>query len=185
MSELDPTAAEMPDTAPDAGAPAAEAAQREIEKLKAENLRLIAEQRNITQRNQRELSERLRYAEIDFARDLLVPLDDLKRVIDSPTKEPAGAPAVEGARLAYEAFVRCLRARGIEPIPAEGKAFDPAVHEALVHQPHDLVPAGDVIQEVAVGYRMNDRVIRPTRVIVSSGPATCCRAGDPKSMSSG
>ena len=61
--------------------------------------------------------------------------------------------------------------RYIEPIEAVGKPLDPTYHEAMMTQPHDDAPSGQVVQEVARGFRMHERVVRPARVIVSSGPA--------------
>lgn len=144
--------------------------QREVEALRDKNLRLLADMRNMQQRAQREREEALKYAEADFARELLVVLDDLDRAMQAPLQSDEAAKLREGVRIAQEHFVKVLRARGIEPLNTVGAAFDPGLHEALLQQPSDTVPAGTVIQEVARGYRMHSRVIRPARVIVSSGP---------------
>jgi molecular chaperone GrpE len=144
-----------------------EEAQREIELLRDKNLRLMADMRNAQQRSQREREEAIRYAEADFARDLLVVLDDLDRAIQSAS---GGDPALsEGVRIVQEQFQKVLRNHGITPIEAEGREFDPQWHEALMQQPHASRPAGTVSQELARGYRMHERVLRPSRVIVSTG----------------
>lgn len=146
--------------------------EQEVETLRNENLRLMAELRNVRQRAQREKQEALKYAEADFARDLLVILDDLERTQES-AKTAADVQAVgEGVRIVYEHFLKVLRGRQIEPLEALGQPFDPDLHEALMQRPHDDHPVGKVIQEVACGYKMRGRVIRPSKVIVSSGPPT-------------
>lgn len=148
------------------------ALRREVEDLRNRNLRLIAEQRNITQRAQRDREESVRYAIADFTRDLLVILDDLERSRQAAASADSAASVAEGVRIVHENFLKLLAQNGVQPIAAAGKPFDPAEHEALMQQPHDEVPAGCVVQEVQRGYRMHQRVLRPTRVIVSTGPGT-------------
>lgn len=150
-----------------------EALRAEVEQLRDRNLRLIAEARNLQQRALRDKEEALRYAEADFARELLVVIDDLERTLASAGDDPNAAPAalVEGVRIVYDHFLKVLRSRGIEPIEAVGRPFDPHLHEALAQRPADP-EAGTVVQEAARGYRMRERVLRPARVIVSSGPGS-------------
>jgi len=69
-----------------------------------------------------------------------------------------------------EHFFKVLRSRGIAPIEALGRPFDPHLHEAILQQPSQEYPAGVVMQEIATGYTMHDRVLRPARVVVSAGP---------------
>ena len=64
-----------------------------------------------------------------------------------------------------------LTVHGIKKIEAVGKPFDPKVHEAIQNMPSDEIPAMHVIAEAEVGYILNERVVRPSKVLVSSGPA--------------
>lgn len=146
--------------------------KQEVQELRDKNLRVIAEARNQQQRAERERAEALRYAESSFARELLVVLDDLERTQESARTASDVQAVVEGVRIVHEHFLKILKARGIEPIVAQGAPFDPTYHEALLQQPSDDIPAGVVLQEIAPGYKMHERVLRPSRVIVSSGPAT-------------
>ncbi len=148
-----------------------EAARREIEELRDKYLRALADARNIQQRAQRDREQLLRYAEQEFARDLLVVLDDLERAQASIAGGAPPETIAEGVRIVCEHFQKVLSARKVEPIEALGKPFDPDVHEAMMQQPSDQYPAGTVMQELARGYRMHERVIRPARVVVSTGPA--------------
>ncbi|RMF85846.1 MAG: nucleotide exchange factor GrpE [Planctomycetota bacterium] len=148
-----------------------EALRAEIEALKDQNLRLAAELRNVQQRAQREKQEALRFAEADFAKSLLPVLDDFERTLASAAGADSVEPVLEGVRIVYEHLLKALKLRHIEPIPAKGERFDPDVHEALMQQPSDTVDAGMVIDEAARGFKMHERVLRPAKVIVSSGPA--------------
>ena len=144
---------------------------QEIERLKEENLRLLAELRNVTQRAQREKSEALKYAETALAKELLPVLDDLERTLASAADTEDAEQIIEGVRIVHEHFLKVLRHRHIQPIDTVGKPFDPDRHEALMQQPSDEHPPNTVIQEVQRGYTMHDRVIRPAKVIVSAAPA--------------
>lgn len=153
-----------------------DALKAEIERLRSENARLeketlrqIAEVRNIQQRLQREKSEALRYASADIVQELLVVIDDLDRSLEAVRSGADAAALAEGVRIVNDHFMRVLKSRGVEAIPSAGQEFDPGLHEALMQQPSADVPAGHVIQEMQKGYRLHERVLRPARVIVSSG----------------
>ncbi|MFO0837640.1 MAG: nucleotide exchange factor GrpE [Phycisphaerae bacterium] len=146
--------------------------QAEVTTLRDQHLRNLAELRNANQRWQREKQEAVKYAEADFARELLVVLDGLERTLESARSAGDALSIAEGLRIVHEQFLKALAAHHIEPIQAAGVPFDPHVHEALMQRPSDDVSAGAVLQEVQRGFRMHDRVIRTARVIVSSGPAT-------------
>ena len=155
-----------------------ETLRREVEELREKNLRSLAEQRNQQQRAEREQARALKYAEGDFARDLLVVLDDLERTRESAS-EAGDVPGVaDGVRIVYEHFLKVLKGRHIEPIEALGRPFDPGLHQAMLQHPSDEHPAGTVMEELTRGYQMHDRVLRHSRVIVSSGPAKA-PDGDP------
>jgi len=162
-----PTEAAEPEKAAEEPTP-----QQEIERLRDENLRLVAELRNVRQRAQREKQEALKYAEADFARELLVVLDDLERTRESAKTAEDLQAVAEGVRIVYEHFLKVLRGREIEPIEALGKPFDPELHEAMMQQPSEEYPEKVVTLELVRGYKMHGRVIRPAKVVVSSGPPT-------------
>ena len=63
-----------------------------------------------------------------------------------------------------------LEQAGVAQIEALGEEFDPSSHQAVTHEPSETVPAGHVIAELQKGYRMGDRILRPSMVRVSSGP---------------
>ncbi len=172
----DPAPVEVADdaTTPADVEPASTTEPSAEEQLSAErdkNLRLMAELRNQQQRAERERQEQRRYAEADFARELLGVIDDLERAMTAAADNAAATAVLDGVRIVHEQFLKVLRGRSIEPVPAVGEVFNPDVHEALLQQPSEEVAAGLVLEEVARGYRMHERVLRPARVIVSSGPA--------------
>jgi molecular chaperone GrpE len=148
------------------------ALEEENRQLKDKNLRLVAELANTRQRAERERSEALRYAEAEFAKELLIVLDDLERTRQSIDESSDAQSVAEGLRLVQDQFLKALASRKVAPIKAAGEPFDPDFHEAMMQQPSEEYPAGTVMQELQRGYKMHDRVIRPARVIVSSGSAS-------------
>ena len=62
-----------------------------------------------------------------------------------------------------------LADNGLQPIDAEGQKFDPNLHEAIAHEPSDEVAEGVVLRQMRRGYRLKDRLLRPSSVVVSSG----------------
>jgi molecular chaperone GrpE len=145
-------------------------ARQEIEELRDKNLRLLAESQNQQKRTQREKLETLRFAEAEFGRELLVVLDDLARTLEAAKTATDVKAVAEGVRILYEQLLKVLQSRHIRPIEAVGRPFDPQFHEALLQRPSTEHPAGTVMEELARGYQMHERVLRPSRVVVSSGP---------------
>lgn len=150
---------------PDLNAP--EGMKARIEALEDSLLRAKADYQNLQRRMQTERSEAIRFANADLMRALLPVLDDLERSLHAAEATGDTKNLVEGVRLIYENLYKALTDNGLEPIEALKKPFDPGVHEALMLQPSADVPPGTVLEEVARGYKLRDRVIRPTRVIVS------------------
>jgi molecular chaperone GrpE len=109
------------------------------------------------------------YAVGSLARDMLDGLDNLERATDA--LRASGASGItEGLDMVHKQLLATLAKHGIEPIAALGQPFDPNQHEALVQQPDPNHPEGTVVAELGKGYRIHDRVLRPTKVAVSIKP---------------
>jgi molecular chaperone GrpE len=145
--------------------------RRQTADLREENLRLRAEMQNLRKRTEREQDETVRFAESELARELLPVLDSLERARASASAAHNIGTLADGVRIASEHFLKVLQGHHIEPIAAAGQPFDPSLHKAVRQQPSDDYPAGTVLQELARGYIMYERVLRPSQVVVSSGPA--------------
>ncbi len=141
------------------------AADREV-------LRARAELENFRKRMQRDSDQQLKYANMSLVRDLVEVVDNLNRAIEAARDENASAPALrEGVEMVTEQLSGVLAKHGCRPIESLGTEFDPNFHEAIAQTPSEQHAAGHVAQEVAVGYVLHDRVVRPSNVIVSTGPA--------------
>lgn len=116
-----------------------------------------------------ELEQLRRYACIPLLRDLLPIIDDLRRAVLSTSRAAESAASVEDFEFLLSQFDRVLREHDVQELKVIGKTFDSAAHESAGRIPSDE-PKGTVIQVLQPGYSIDDRLVRPARVIVSSGP---------------
>ena len=121
---------------------------------------------NYKRRTEQEKEEIGKFANSMLVINLLPVLDDLERALDSISDELAELGWVDGIRLIERKLRGILEAQGLSPIQALGELFDPNLHEAVMQSEGK---EGIVVEELQKGYKFQDRVIRPARVIVGSG----------------
>jgi molecular chaperone GrpE len=132
--------------------------------------RARAELANARKRFERERLQVYDNAKADVLSQLLPLADDFERALDTLPHNLSSLTWIEGITLVQRKLRQLLERASVTPIEAVGQEFDPFSHEAVTHEPSETVPAGYVIAELQKGYRMGDRVLRPTVVRVSSGP---------------
>ncbi len=152
-------------TAPD---PVAEL-QAEVEKWKDSALRTAAELDNFRKRSSRDMQDARTYANADLLRGLLPILDTFEMGLEAARAESEKSIVFQGLKMVQGMFGNFLRELGVEEVPAEGKVFDPNLHEALSSEPSETVPDHTIIRVPRRGYKLKDRLLRPANVIVSSG----------------
>ncbi|MGH2538679.1 MAG: nucleotide exchange factor GrpE [Candidatus Promineifilaceae bacterium] len=130
--------------------------------------RARAEFANARRRLEREQAEAGRNAAIGFAQQLLPILDDFDRVLENVPPAVAAEPWYQGVLLVQRKLHAILDGLGVERIAALGEPFDPNLHEALAAKPAEDADSGMVVEEVRSGYRLGDRVIRPSLVNVAN-----------------
>jgi molecular chaperone GrpE len=144
-------------------------ANRRAEEYLNDLRRVAADFDNYRKRVARESEGHATRATESLVGELLPVLDNLERALDA-SEHHEEAKVAEGVKLVKQQLASLLVRRGLEEIPCEpGDEFDPHVHEALSHQPSEH-PEGSVAAVWQRGYRLGDRVVRPARVVVSSGP---------------
>jgi molecular chaperone GrpE len=131
--------------------------------------RLKADFDNYRRRAQRELSESETRARTAVLAEFLPILDNLDRALNA-AEHHEESKVIEGVRLTHNLFSDLLRKEGVEEVEALGAHFDPTVHEALITQPSAEHEEGVVTTVLERGYVCGDRVLRPAKVAVSSGP---------------
>jgi molecular chaperone GrpE len=145
-----------------------EALRKERDELVDTLQRVQAEFENYRKRAARDQQLLVGRAHERLVKELLPVFDDLERALEAAEAHEE-AKLEEGVALVTRAFGDILRKEGLEEIATDGK-FDPHVHEALLSQPSEE-EEGSVLEVIQKGYRLGDRVIRPARVVISSGNA--------------
>jgi molecular chaperone GrpE len=145
--------------------------------LKDKLLRTLAEMENLRKRTAREVSEARAYGVGSFARDMLAVADNMRRALDAVSPElrasvePGVKALVEGVELTERELLKALEKNGVRQFTPRGEKFDPNLHQAMFEVPDAAVPAGSVVEVVAPGYMIGERVLRPAMVGVSKGGA--------------
>jgi molecular chaperone GrpE len=146
-----------------------DALTRERDALADSLLRLRADFDNFRKRASREMVESRERAQGELLGDLLPVLDNLERALDA-AEHHEERKVLSGVRMTRDMFVDLLRRSGVEEIDTIGTPFDPQVHDAIAVHPSPHAD-GIVAAVLERGYRQGERVLRPARVVVSSGPA--------------
>lgn len=151
-----------------------EALRSERDEMRDRFMRALAEAENVRKRADRDRREAEAYGGSRLARDLLPVFDNLERALGAVTDEQrqAAGPLIEGVELTLRSFEDTLARHGVESIaPEVGDRFDPQRHESVFHAPAPDTKSGDIIQVMARGFLLHDRLLRPAKVGVSSTPA--------------
>jgi molecular chaperone GrpE len=133
--------------------------------------RTKADFENYQKRVQRDRATELRYAQAPLASDLLAAIDNLERATAAAQQVGEKGPLVQGVAMVHTQLLDVLRRHGVTRMEAEGKPFDPALHQAVMQMPSKDHPPMTVVQVLEHGYMIHDRVLRPARVAVSMAPA--------------
>jgi molecular chaperone GrpE len=135
-------------------------------------LRARAEIENLKRRQANELEKAHRYALDGFVRELLQVRDSLELGHSAALDEAADVEKLrEGTELTLKLLIDVMGKFGVEQIDPQGEPFNPEYHQAMTTQPRDDVAPNTVVNVVQKGYLLNDRLVRPAMVIVSSAPA--------------
>ena len=142
----------------------------ELEQEKEKRLRLQAEFENFRKRTANEFSQIIRSAGERLIKQILPVIDDFERLFDHSDEKSDREALLKGIELIQQKFEAILTAEGLQPIKALGEPFDSEIHEAFSQIEDSEHPHGTVINEIQKGYRLGDRIIRFSKVIVSKTP---------------
>src|SRR3989440_10211243 len=162
------------------GAPAADQAdsddpvaglQADLDRFRDLAMRSRADFENYKKRCAREKEEAIKYANKSLLEKLVSIVDHFELGLEAARGQGEKSPIYSGMTLVLKQLQDLLTESGLQPIEAVGQKFDPNLHEAIAHEPSDEVPEGLVTRQTRRGYRFKDRLLRPSAVVVSSGPA--------------
>lgn len=143
----------------------------ERDELRDKFMRALADAENSRKRSERDRREAEQYGGSKLARDMLPVYDNMKRALESVNDDLRGQAAglIEGVELTMRELRNIFEKHGIRVIsPAVGDVFDPQLHEAMFEAPVPGTTAGQIIQLMAEGFTLHDRLLRPAQVGVSS-----------------
>jgi len=152
------------------------ALEAEVAQLKDQLLRALAEAENTRRRARKEIEDGSRYAIANLAKDLLAAPDNLRRALDSiPAEGRKGDELLDRLAAGVELVERELHAiferYGVKKIEPLGQPFDHNLHQALFEVPTSEQPPGTIVQVLAPGYLIHERLLRPAMVGVARAPA--------------
>lgn len=144
-------------------------AELEIKLQEEENrfLRLRADFDNMRRRSQLDREAAEKYRAQKLLTDLLPVLDNLERALQVEVSSDDAVSLYKGIEMVYRTFIEATKQEGLEMIPAEGKSFDPNVHQAVMQEADAEQESGIVLRELQKGYKLKDRVLRPSMVSVN------------------
>ena len=148
--------------------------EKEIETLKEEKIRLLAEMENLRKRFEREKVETIKFGSINLARDILSPGDNLERALDALPEDENHSESIknliDGLKMVLKEYKSALEKHGVKKIETLNQKFDHNFHQAMMEVENNDVEEGTVVQEVQSGYTMHDRLLRAAMVGVSKKP---------------
>ena len=146
----------------------------EIENLKEERLRTLAEMDNLRKRFEKDKIDSIRYGNHNLARDILTLGDNLSRALDAISSDEQRSESfnnlIDGLNIVQKEFVTILEKHGVKKIESINKKFDHNYHQAMLEVETDEFNEGYVVQEIQSGFTLNDRLLRPSMVSVSKKP---------------
>ncbi len=145
--------------------------QADLDRFRDLALRSQADFDNYKKRAAREKEDAIKYANSSLLERLTAILDNFELGLSAAKSEGENSPIYAGMSMVMKQLTDFLAENGLQPIAAEGAKFDPNLHEAIAHEASAQVPEGIVIRQTRRGYRLKDRLLRPSSVVVSSGPA--------------
>ena len=157
--------------------------QAEVETLKDQRLRALAEAENIRRRADREKNEASQYAVTKFARDMVGIADNFARALAAVPAEvraaadPQVQAVLDGVEATDRQLIQTLERYGVKPVDTSDGKFDPNLHQAIAEVPGNGKPAGSIVDVVQSGFMIGDRLLRPAMVTVAKKDMSAQPAG--------
>ncbi|MCO4330384.1 nucleotide exchange factor GrpE [Staphylococcus hyicus] len=139
----------------------------QVEKEEEKYLRLYAEFENYKRRIQKENDTQRKYQSQGVLNDILPALDNFERALKIEGDDESFNALKKGVEMVHSSLINALENNGLETIQAEGETFDPNFHQAVVQDDNPDFESGQITEELQKGYKLKDRVLRPSMVKVN------------------
>ena len=144
-----------------------EALQEEKNELFSKLQHVSADYANFQKRSVRQVADTVAYEKENMMRTLLPALDNFEHTLQSADSADSVDVLAKGVRIVYEQIIEILKSHGVEEIQALGRKFDPSFHEAMMRRAEPDRQEDIILEEFQKGYKLNGRVIRPSKVVVN------------------
>jgi len=148
-----------------------EASREEARKNQDLYLRTLADMENLRKRSQREKEDLAKFGNEMILREILPVRDNLERAVEHAVLDESATGLLEGVKMTLDQFGKVLEKFHVVSVEAVGQVFDPALHQAMGQIETEEHPPNTVAQEMQKGYLLNDRLLRPSLVMVAKAPA--------------
>jgi molecular chaperone GrpE len=152
--------------------PAIEQLQKEKDELFGKLQRVSADYINYQKRVSKQTADTIAYEKEKIIKTLLPALDNFEHMLQNAQSAENADVVLKGVRIIYDQILDILKSHGVERIDALGAKFDPVMHEAVSHKAEPEKQDNIVLEEFQKGYKLNGRVLRPSRVIINKLPST-------------
>ncbi|MEC1024017.1 nucleotide exchange factor GrpE [Bacillus paralicheniformis] len=178
LNETEAETAEAEQTAPEADAPAEDTQtemlekqlkelQERLEEKENKLLRVQADFENYKRRARLDLEAAEKYRSQRIISDLLPALDNFERALQIDPDNEQTKSLLQGMEMVHRQILDALKNEGVEQIPSVGEQFDPNMHQAVMQVEDEAYESNAVVEELQKGYKLKDRVIRPSMVKVN------------------
>ena len=144
-----------------------ESLQKEKDEVFAQLQRVSADYANFQKRVPRQTSDTINYEKERIIKSLLPALDNLEHTIQNSTNAENVDILAKGKQIIYDQMLDILKSHGVEQLKTLGESFNPVFHEAMIRKNEPEKEDNTVLEEFQKGYKLNDRIIRPSKVVVN------------------
>lgn len=141
--------------------------KKDVKENEDKYLRLYAEFENYKRRIQKENQTMKEYQAQGVLNDILPTIDNIERALQIEGEDEQFVSLKKGVQMVYDSLLKALNDNGLERIETEGQQFDPNFHQAVMQDENSEFESGQITQELQAGYKLNDRVLRPSMVKVN------------------
>ena len=141
--------------------------QNEKDELFAQLQRVSADYANFQKRVPRQISDTINYEKEKIIKSLLLVLDNFEHTLQNAAKAENTEAIAKGVKIIYDQMIDILKSHGIEQMKTLGQSFDPTSHSAMMRKSEPDKEDNIVLEEFQKGYKLNGRVIRPSKVVVN------------------
>ncbi len=156
-----------------------ELAQDQANASQDQYLRTMADMDNLRKRTQREKEDSAKFANENILRDILPVIDNLERAVEHVEQSQDCSGLLEGVQMTLTQFGQLLTSFGVKSVDAVGQPFDPAYHQAMGQMESAEHPANTVVQQMQKGYQLNNRLLRPSFVMLAKAPTVAETTDEP------